>query len=228
MIERNHDIDLNECLYRAASHGRIDMIDRMIELGADDINEALYSAVLDQEFDAAEHLSGLGIINWNRGLLYSTEHNDVRGVLYYIDHGATNLNEALAEHIERDAEYEIVTTLIYLGADDIDLMMVAAIDIADMQLISRAVIAGFSAWDQALMHATWNNAYFLVEYCLIKGATQLNAPLIAAAELGYLDVTKLLYSSGEFTLDFINDVIVTAETQDIIDYLEVQTGQKTM
>ena len=92
----------NDGLYGACLGGHRDLVDLMIEKGADNWNWGLYSACLGGHRDLTVLMISKGANHWNLGLYYACQGGHRNLVDLMIQKGATqcnSCNKSLTEHL---------------------------------------------------------------------------------------------------------------------------------
>ena len=129
-------------LREASRVGMTEMIDKMIENGANNWNEALKSAC------------------------YS---GNIEVVKKFIEKGATNFSEVLPIACEYE-NFEIVKLLIEKGANSFDEALRSASLVGDMNMINYLIEKGACPFDNCLLNSCLFKNKEIAEYLITKGA----------------------------------------------------------
>ena len=93
--ENNQQINYNDAMGNAASHGQIDIVRYFLEKGANNYDFSLYSAVMRGHEEIIRLLIEKGANNHNQAIKYAVKFSMPNIVLLLIEYNKTDLTKAL-------------------------------------------------------------------------------------------------------------------------------------
>lgn len=164
----------NPALLNACQHGHLEIVDFLLQNGADNINEGLVNACWGNQGTIVKYLIHHGAISFDAGMCNACSNVNLGLVELLIACGATDFNNALKRLVyvnNSDNEHyeQLVNLLVQKGANNLNV-------ISDLACI--------------------NGSINLVKIMVQHGATNLNQGLSSASRCGHLEVVKFIISCG--------------------------------
>ena len=155
VLERGGDI--NRVLIGAIRSKHLDLIDKLIEMGANDWNGSLKMAILINNKELIERFIELGANNWNTALVYAINYTDDRDLIEKFMGLANNFRGALSTAIKNTNNRDLIERLIRLVPNDVNMRnnnLLAAIESTyNKDMVDRFIDMGADNWDSALISA---------------------------------------------------------------------------
>ena len=115
-----HKYDYNLAMEYAAKGGHWSIIQRMLELGADNINWAMvYAAKKQGNINIIEKLLTLGANDYNRTLIWASRSGDIQVVNRMLQLGANNFYDILSNAVFEDNHRLLSWAVNYAGRNNI-------------------------------------------------------------------------------------------------------------
>ena len=116
VVKRGFRRDLyNDALLLAARNGSNQIIDRLVNLGANNLNAALMEAVEEGKFRTVNQLIDLGANRLNEALLQASYRGYIKTIELLIEKGANNLQEALKIAVDNNQNEAAKVIMSYLS-----------------------------------------------------------------------------------------------------------------
>lgn len=210
--------NLNMSLLRACVVGNIEVVNYLIDLGANCLNCALYTACQYGHMEVIKLLINKGANDWNAGLeeagygLYYAcddlpyEFVEVNGCLQLryiheeimemmINNGATDLNSALLYSCRQGFE-RVAQMLIEKGASNLDECFNRACFVGNLKLAKYLIGKGVKNLNNGFIQSFMGENKQLIRFLIDHGANCWNDGLKSACYFGYMDIVELMIEKG--------------------------------
>ena len=145
--------------------------------------------------DIVQFVIDRGADAWNEGLLYACMNGKMDMVLLMLKKGANSLHMGL-EYACIGGNVEIVKLMIEKGASNWDDALYYACVGGNIDIIQLIIEKGATDWNSGLVGACHSGNIELVRTMIANGATALNRGFHAACESDHMDIVLLLMELG--------------------------------
>jgi len=179
----NNLCDLNNSISFIVRYNMVDQINYFLNKGFTNYNYALYIAKKYNHQNLIDLFTGLGgidgnyedleyndIYKYDNGLIYGCQINSPSLAKYFLDKGASTINEAMIE-ATRNSNKNLIDYFISLGANNFNLGLIHAVSIDNTELITFYINLGANDYNSSLLVAVINENINLINYFINLGAT---------------------------------------------------------
>jgi ankyrin repeat protein len=220
--------DYNKALIEASREGHIDIVNLMLSLGADDLNSALGVASRHGHRDIVNLLLSRGADNYNWAMMQAAlrGHRDIVNRMLQL--GANDYNAAMAAAAQM-GQIDIVRQMLQLGAYNLVLVLQRIPNQGQINIQIRQLIQSYQQYYEhysRLIDAAQKGDVTTVEQMIhILTGSNFNPALVAAASGGNRQIVDLLVSLG--ATDYPQALVAAAAAghQNIVERM-LQLGAK--
>ena len=189
---------INESMCLAAKFGNIEIVDKMVALGADYYDWAIISAANNGHIGIVDKLLALG---------------------------ATNYNSTMATAAE-NGHMEIIDKMLALGADAYGWAMSSAAKNGHIKIIDKMIALGANNYNQSMTAAALNGHIEIIDKMLALGATNYNLSMYFAVKYGHIKIVSrllpLCMATDDFRLKKNINLALECRHLDIVELLETE------
>ena len=169
--EENMRKDLAKALEVAATEGYKDILQVLLDNGADNINKALCYASACGHRDIVLFLMEVGANDVNKALYWASESGQLEIVTLLLDAGADDLNDALYSSTLRDKQshLDVAQLLIDRGADDLNRALHGAVNHHQIGVVGLLLDNGADDFERALETLSGGFHFDMVNMIIDKG-----------------------------------------------------------
>lgn len=182
--------DLNIIMAYAAGWGHIQMVKRLLQLGARDYNSGMKAAA-------------------------QGGHRDI--VHLMVDNGAKDYNSAMMAAAIGN-RLDIVELMITLGANNYDLVMTCAATDGYINIVRRMLQVGATGYDVTMVNAAAGGYHDIVELMLQHGVSRINEALSAAMTSYDIRTVEVLLVYGADNIYEVMGYTTCSEIKDFLKH----------
>ena len=182
---------INEGFKLAASANRLDVINLLIQKGANDFNAGLHKASINNNLNIINLMIQKGADNFNDGLVTACKHNHNDLVSFFIEKGANDWERALRYSIH-GRNTEMIFYFLGKNISDYNKCLAASAYRGDKELIKIFIEKGADDWNLGLIRSAGGGYIDLVKFFTIKGANNFNRALKSAVRHDHIDIVRWL------------------------------------
>lgn len=215
------NIHMKDCCYMmryAAEAGHGTMVNRLIELGANNYNYALLAAVSAGRVNIVKLLISKGATNYNQALVSAASTGTIEIVKLMLELGATSYNAAM-EYAAAGGQIKVVELMLHLGANNYnEVMCVAAcsgnrdiIELMLQRLAGEAIV-----YNSIIPELSKRGHIDCLKFILSitpKSIINYGSAMKAAAKGKHMNILRLLFENG--ATDYYEGIKYAAENNDI-------------
>jgi ankyrin repeat protein len=195
----------------AAQGGYQEIVNQMLQLGANDYDLSLIKAAFGGQHQMIDQMLQLGAHDYDGAMISAAKggHIDIIGQMIKL--GATDYDEAMIGAAEYD-HLDIVKAMIQLGADEYNDALIAAAENDNIDTVKYMIKMGANDYNNAMISAAYYNNIDIVRYMLELGADSYEAAIRQAREHGHDEIVTMLQhhrDNWQFINNSINLVIRT-------------------
>lgn len=200
---RDHDVcDLNEALSMAAEKGHVELVGRMIELGANDLDTAMAES---RNLDMVRLMMNYGANDYLGTAMRAAErgHVDIVNYMLNFETGDYDLILESSARGNQPGNIEIAKLMVALGASSYNSTMVEASISGNIDIVRLMLSHGAYDYDKSLTYAVHGRNIEIVKLMLAHGARNYDKAIAHAKVMKSDQIVELLEKVKEHGIDSV-------------------------